>query len=447
MSFEQQFQDFIHRESLVNHQDSVLLAVSGGLDSMVMAVLFQLTSLTLGIAHVNHGLRGVESDTDESFIKEFAATHQIPFFSTRIPETYWSGKNLQQDARNFRYTFFNSIATQHGYSKIATAHHLNDQIETFFLHAARGSGLEGLNGISAKQNNIIRPLLFATRKAIFEYATKKNIPFREDSTNAKSIYTRNFVRHSIVPLIEQLPPGNLLGMTRTIDNLKKDNLLLLSLMDYWKQNHVRKEGEKVVVNLNDVSGFDPPENLLFHILASSGFNQTQCAEMTKAHAEPKQWLSRTHQVSLVGDKMTLMPRFRPGVHFSEIIFDSLSEQKLNLNEPFYLFEENKPTRIKGWVVDLEKLTFPLKIRNWKTTDVFRPLSMGGKRKTLKKIISERKVAVNERSQVRVLVNGDEEIIALLPGSLSYSFVKKYDGSGYLELLEHETSLLYPEKLL
>lgn len=442
MVFEQQFKDFIHQESLKREEESVLLAVSGGLDSMVMTHLFQTTSLKLGIAHVNHALRGEESDEDERFVQAFAAKHEIPFFSTRIPGTFWSGKNLQQDARNFRYQYLNSIAKLHGYTKIATAHHMNDQIETFFLHLARGSGLEGLTGIQARQKNIIRPLLFASRNKIIEYATKNEIDFREDSSNAKSLYQRNFVRHNIIPLIEQLPPGNLSGLFHSLENLKKDHLLLQDLLDNWKHQFVKKEGEKIRWQIKDLVGIYPPENMLFHLLATSGFNASQCEEMLKTHTEPKQWFSHSHQVWVASDMMTLEPLKKDADDRREIVFHSLSEQILFCDDTIKFFLEDKPFINIDWVLDQEKLRFPLTLRNWRSSDVFRPRSMKGKRKEISKIISENRIEIDQRKEVRVLVNGDEEIIAVLPGILSFTFVKKYDGLKYVQLLQNENSLLY-----
>jgi tRNA(Ile)-lysidine synthase len=190
----EEFKKYIQENDLVTDSDTVLLAVSGGIDSMVMAHLFVSSGIKTAIAHCNFNLRGKESDGDESFVKKFASIHNITFHSVSFDTTgFATEKNIsiQMAARELRYRWFEEVRLEHKYDLIALAHNLNDNVETFLINLTRGTGIAGLTGMNPRYKYLIRPLLFATRKSITEYSNKNGIDFREDRSNSDTKYIRN----------------------------------------------------------------------------------------------------------------------------------------------------------------------------------------------------------------------------------------------------------------
>ncbi len=203
------FFEFVKNKQLFEPHQKVLLAVSGGVDSMVLLHLFENSGFEYGIVHCNFQLRGDESDGDEEFVKQQVLNHGVPsWFQTFETEEYarLNGISIEMAARELRYQFFEEIRVENNYDFIATAHHLDDLIETFFLNLSRKTGIKGLTGIKEKAGKIIRPLLFADRDEIEEFARVNFIDFREDSTNNEVIYQRNFLRHKILPLFSEINP-------------------------------------------------------------------------------------------------------------------------------------------------------------------------------------------------------------------------------------------------
>ena len=190
----EKFQEYVARHELFTRQDKILLTVSGGVDSMVLMSLCVNSGYTVGVAHCNFGLRGKESDEDEILVQEHARKYGIECHNRRFDTTgemELTGESMEMAARRLRYAWFNELCEQHGYTVIAVAHHIDDSIETFFINLLRGTGLRGLTGIHKQVGRIVRPLLFATRKQIMEYAMQRHIPYREDSSNKSTKYLRN----------------------------------------------------------------------------------------------------------------------------------------------------------------------------------------------------------------------------------------------------------------
>ena len=205
----QRFREYIAANSLCSEDEHILLAVSGGIDSVVMTDLFAESGFKTGLAHCNFGLRGAESDEDEAFAGSLAERYSMEFHSTRFPTGQVAEQeriSIQMAARNLRYEWFEKLREAHGYSWIATAHNQDDVLETFFINLSRGTGIRGLTGISPRTGRVIRPLLFAPRRDIVEYADSKGLSYREDSSNASDKYLRNRIRHHLIPLLEEQNP-------------------------------------------------------------------------------------------------------------------------------------------------------------------------------------------------------------------------------------------------
>jgi tRNA(Ile)-lysidine synthase len=204
------FISFIAKNKLAAESGRILLAVSGGLDSVVMTDLFHKAGFQFGIAHANFHLRGAESDRDEQFVRKLADKYDVEIFINQFDTISHARKNklsVQVTARDLRYAWFDDVLLKHGYDCVATAHHLDDQVETFIINIARGTGIAGLHGIPVKQGKVIRPLLFTDRKEIEAYASENNLEYVEDSSNSSDKYTRNRIRHKIVPQLEKINPS------------------------------------------------------------------------------------------------------------------------------------------------------------------------------------------------------------------------------------------------
>jgi tRNA(Ile)-lysidine synthase len=221
--------EFIKKNNLFTGDERILLAISGGLDSMVMLSLFLQTQFKFGVAHANFKLRGEESEGDEAFVKSFCAANQIPFFTTAFDTNNYAAEkkiSIQMAARELRYVWFRQLLKQEGYNKVATAHHLDDQSETIFLNMVKGEGLKGLTGMPLNKRNVIRPLMFATREDLEHFARNNHLKWREDSTNKEDNYHRNFIRHQIFPRIHKINPGLNESLLRTSVKARGEMMIL-----------------------------------------------------------------------------------------------------------------------------------------------------------------------------------------------------------------------------
>ena len=196
------FQSYVERHGLFSRDDRILLNVSGGVDSMVLLSLMASLGYRFGVAHCNFQLRGAESDEDEVIVAREAARYGVPCYNRRFDtaaEMERTGESMEMTARRLRYAWFEELRREHGYAAIAVAHHADDSIETFFINLLRGTGLRGLTGISTRMGRVVRPLMFASRREILEYAVAQKIPFREDSSNRSTKYLRNKIRLGLIP--------------------------------------------------------------------------------------------------------------------------------------------------------------------------------------------------------------------------------------------------------
>ena len=218
------FQRYIRHNELAAPEDFILLTVSGGVDSMVMLSLFVRSGYRVGVAHCNFQLRGVESEEDEELVRREAEKYGVPWYNKRFDtkgEMERTGESMEMAARRLRYAWFDELSREHGYTVVAIAHHIDDSIETFFINLLRGTGLRGLTGITTHAGKLIRPLMFASRKDILEYAVAQHIPYREDSSNRSTKYLRNKIRLGLVPRIKEISPKFTDLMRRNIDALRR----------------------------------------------------------------------------------------------------------------------------------------------------------------------------------------------------------------------------------
>ena len=246
------FSTFINKNKLILSSNKILLTVSGGVDSVVMCNLFHNAGIKFGIAHCNFQLRGKESDGDEKFVENLADKYGVPFYCKQFDTKKYSKEHhisTQMAARTLRYNWFQEIRKKEGYTYIATAHHQDDSIETFFINLIRGTGIAGLHGILPKQGKIIRPLLFANKEDILKFSAKQDLSYREDSSNASDKYMRNKIRHSIVPVLRELNPKIETTISSTIKRLQDVETIYKSEIEKQRLNIVSEKDGSIFISI------------------------------------------------------------------------------------------------------------------------------------------------------------------------------------------------------
>lgn len=408
------FLSYINQENLIKKDQKILLAVSGGLDSMVMADLFLLSGMKIGIGHINHHLRAQESDGDAKFVHDYCMLKSIPFYQLDInPDIYESG-NMHQQTRVLRYDWLHSMATIHQYDLIATAHHHDDAVETFMINFMRGSGLDGLDGISVKNGMVIRPLLFAYRNEISVYATKHNISYREDSSNATDKYLRNKIRHHVLPIILESDARARDGMGKSIKHLQDSKTLLDDLVLNLSKTAFTQEPGYDCLHFGALQNMTAP--LLYQLLKKYGFNFSQCEDIVDNRYKSGSVFICTNYEAIVDRERLMIRRKQADVHSVSEVIDDLPYitnigphqikieythvSKVDFSEPGTLW------------LDAINLTFPLTLRSKQDGDVISPLGMEGKKQKLKEYLINKKVSVFDKENILVLED-NQSIMAIL----------------------------------
>lgn len=411
---QQLFLSYINTEKLFISSDKILLTVSGGVDSIVMCELFHKSKLKFGIAHCNFQLRGKESDEDEKFVKQLAVKYNVPFYCKRFNTKEYVAQNnvsIQMAARELRYQWFEEIRNNEKYKYIATAHHTDDAIETFFINLIRGTGIAGLHGIVPKQGNIIRPLLFASKNKIEEYATTNKLKYREDSSNASDKYVRNKIRHHLIPLLKEINPAVENAINATIERLSEVEIIYKNEIEKQRTQLLKNENKTYSISIKELKMLNVMPTYLYEFLKPFNFNADTVKEISTAldGESGKQFLSPTHR--LVKDRETLIIEEYVGLGVKDLrikIKIERNKKKLvveNLHFTFkiqntkYIIPKSKTTAC----LDYDKLQFPLEIRKWQQGDTFYPLNMKGKKK-LSDFFIDNKLPLNRKENVWLLTS-------------------------------------------
>jgi tRNA(Ile)-lysidine synthase len=405
----EEFRKFIGEHKLLGESDRILLAVSGGIDSMVMAQLFLSIGTNIGIAHCNFNLRGKESDKDEAFVKHFASENHIPFFTERFDTTGFAtekGISIQMAARELRYRWFEEIRHQNNFSLISIAHNLNDNVETFLINLTRGTGIAGLTGMKPIYKNIIRPLLFASRDAIIEYSNKNKVEYREDKSNAETKYTRNKIRHIIIPQFRSVNPSFETTITETAERLHEINEILTSHISEIREKVSFKRDNTIVFKLNALHGLMPKNTLIFELFKPFGISTGQMDDLLKL------FVSRTGSQLFTSDYRLIKNRKELLV----LKYENDSEDQFLINrlQDFRKFPEcisagikkvNADFRIPDTsniaCLDAEKISYPMVFRKWKHGDSFYPLGMNQKKK-LSDYFVDNKYSISDKEHCWIL---------------------------------------------
>lgn len=280
-------------------QYNFLVAVSGGVDSMVLANLFIQNNLNFSIAHCNFGLRAKESNADQEFILSWSRKNKIKCYSSKFSTTAFCEKSkvsIQEGARNLRYNWFNELKVIHKFDYIVTAHHLDDQLETYLINSMRGTGLKGLLGIPEITSNLFRPLLQILKDEILVYAEINKIDFREDSSNLKNDYYRNMIRNSIIPEFKKFDDNVMLKFKTTVNNLISTKIFAETIINKTKVKFFKIDNDKVKVKIDDLLNLEPLEFYIHHLFIDYDFNFKEIIKIFNSDSG-KFITSKTHRLT------------------------------------------------------------------------------------------------------------------------------------------------------
>lgn len=445
----QDFINFIDKEGLFTSKDKVLLAVSGGKDSTLLAYLFHESNFEFGIAHCNFKLRGLEADKDQAFVKHLALKFKVPFYHINFDTKKISQErqiSIQMAARDLRYEWLNRIRQENNYQYIATAHHLNDSIETVLYNLTKGCGIRGLQGIPVRNKTVIRPLLFASGKEILQAISSKKIQYREDLSNQETKYVRNKIRHLILPQLQQLNPAITKTFLENIERFKDTFTLFEQAVDDFKNKHVQEVAGFTYINKVALDEADAKHTLLYEITKDMGFSATQIKNALEASTQVGAiFNSKNHRLLVDRSQYIIAPQKKsqeeisiPANLLPSII--SLSGYALKIKKTTTL-PPAFPSENNMAYIDAAKLIFPLTIRTWKTGDHFQPLGMKGKTKKVQDFFSDQKLSIFDKESQLLLVNKNGEIIWIMGMRLDERYKMRKDTREVVVFtIEHRPSL-------
>jgi tRNA(Ile)-lysidine synthase len=407
-----EFQHTIYKLG-VTKNDRILVAVSGGMDSAVLAECCSLTELDFGIAHANFQLRGAESERDELFVRQLSLKYNKTFFTKKFETNKFAVKercSIQVAARMLRYEWFRALMgnDKEHFQFLFTAHHLDDNIETMLMHFFRGTGIEGLTGMPQKNEELIRPFLNISRSRLKDFATARNLDWVEDSSNASDDYTRNYFRNQLIPSLTNIFPEIQINLEKNLHRFSEASILYQQAIALHKKKLLKTNGSEIHIPILLLKKAVPIQTIIYEIIKEYGFSSAQIEELIKlmdstngkyisgsSHRiiKNRRWLiiapledANINHI-IVEREVPALSYPQGDLHFRDI---SLKESQSISKDPRTAF------------LDAEKIQFPLMLRKWKAGDYFYPLGMK-KKKKLSRFFIDQKLSKTEKEKVWVLV--------------------------------------------
>ena len=390
----------------------LLVAISGGIDSVALTYLLSELDFNISLAHCNFNLRGKESDLDEYFVKKLGEKLDLPVFTTHFNTEVFAKENKQSTqiaARSLRYNWFQKLKEEHSFDYILTAHHADDNLETFLINLTRGSGLDGFTGIPEINGRIVRPLLRFSRKEILTFIKEKKIDWREDKTNTQTKYIRNKIRHKVIPFLKEINPNLLNSFAKTAEYLKESQHIIKDRIKKVASEVLTEDKNTIAINIQKVEKLSNPKAYLYQLLKTYNFTEWNDVYNLLSAQSGKQVLSKTH--TLLKDRGSLVLFKNICTTSIESIF--IQENELEITKPIHLKIEivlEKSRKNKETIfIDKEKCVFPLQLRRWQNGDFFYPSGMTGKKK-LSKYFKDEKFSLFEKLNTWLLCNNNNDII-------------------------------------
>jgi len=412
----QQFTNYIKENHLFTRSETLLVGVSGGIDSVVLLDLLDQAGFSFAIAHCNFKLRGAESDGDEKLVTSLSKKYDARLYKRTFDIAEYAQEHkisIEMAARDLRYRWFETIRTTHHFDFIAVAHHRDDQLETFFLNLARGTGLAGLTGMRPMNGKLVRPLLFASRQEIEKYSHDNLIEFREDSSNLNTDYQRNKIRHDLLPIMELLNPSFRDGLIRTMRYLVDvESIYNQSVRQTWERVSFRLEND-YLISIEELKLLNPLQTYLFEFLKPYGFKNKVVNDIVSSldGISGKHFSSPTYRLVRDRDTLILSPIKNESLK-PYYLEEGLKELTLPIHLKISVTEKKDkfkiPDSLNVACIDHDMVQFPLLIRRWKSGDYFRPLGMIGLKK-ISDFFIDSKLSLPEKENTWILANGEHVV--------------------------------------
>ena len=396
----------------------MLLAVSGGRDSVALCHLINSAHIPFAIAHCNFHLRPDDCDRDEAFVRRMAMQYDVPVHIASFDTNSYAraeGLSTEEAARKLRYRFFEEQRVANGYSAIVTAHHRDDSIETFFINLIRGTGIAGLHGIQLRNGYIVRPLLPFGRDEIDEYVRQNNLEYVEDYTNSQTIYLRNRIRLQLLPLFRQISPSFDNVMEGNISRLAETEQIFQSAVEQVRQHLLKTYNDGFAISVAELKKLSPLNTYLFELLRPFGFTPAVAAEIAQSldSQSGKQFFSPTHRLVKDRDSLLVSPIVMPQQPCSEYIINDVDEKRalpfpMNIHIDAFSGVPERLGHNEVWF-DLEGVAFPLTLRHWLHGDRFTPFGMKGSR-LLSDFFSDLKLSLPEKESTWILCDAAGTIL-------------------------------------
>ena len=395
------FQQYIENYGLIGKDERVLVALSGGVDSMVLAELMRRSGYDIAFAHCNFHLRGEESDGDERFVRDYAERVGVRLFVKHFDTIQYAENHkisIEMAARELRYSWFDELLKNQRFHKLAIAHHADDQIETFFINLLRGSGIKGLKAMQPANGLYVRPLLWASRGEIKNFAVENGIEWREDRTNQETVYFRNKIRHELLPVLDGIKPDAREKICLSVDCLASENQIYRELIKE-KLSHI----EHIDGVLHSIRKEELKDNLqlLFEWARDFGFGFPQCETvMSVINSEPgKEFYSGDYQLVVENDSIDVFPidLHDENPKLVQNVFDKIPDFKI---------EKSNPNIAQ---LDADKIKFPLRLRHWRQGDRFHPLGMHGS-KLVSDFFNDLNFTAFQKKTACIVTDADDEIV-------------------------------------
>lgn len=425
------FQQYIENHNLIGKDERVLVALSGGVDSMVLAELMRCSGFDIAFAHCNFHLRSEESDGDERFVRDYAERVGVRLFVKHFDTTQYAENHkisIEMAARELRYSWFDELMIENGFQKLAIAHHADDQIETFFINLLRGSGIRGLKAMQPANGLYIRPLLWASRKEIKNFAVENGIEWREDRTNQETVYFRNKIRHELLPVLDEIKSDAREKIGLSVEYLASENQLYRKLIKEKLSHIERIDG---VLHSIKKSDFEGNLQLLFEWARGFGFSFSQCETIMSVICSEsgREFYSADYQLVVEKNTVDVFPndlgeRSEPrSLSISEHVIATeaqrsgaisriSSESSGGVNS--LIFEKSDDFKLEKSnpniaQFDADKIKFPLRLRHWRQGDRFRPLGMHGS-KLVSDFFNDLNFSAFQKKMTWILTDTDDRII-------------------------------------
>ena len=426
----QNFIQFTTKNKLLQKNNKLLLAVSGGIDSVVLCDLVHRAGFEFGIAHCNFQLREQASVDDENFVAQLAQKYNTLYVSTRFDTEKYANENklsIQVAARNLRYKWFEKMRKLYDFTFIATAHHQNDVLETMIYNLTKGTGIAGLHGILPKNGHIIRPLLFANKTKIEKYAKKHQLKHREDSSNATIKYARNKIRHLVVPHLKALNPKLEDTFAKNAKRFREIEIIYQQGIAAYRQQLFENTKHETLISIKKLKKVTALSSVLYELLKPYNYSAAQVEQIINAFdAESgKVFYSQSHQIIKDRQFLILSEKMAKDSSFSLINSDLHILEK---NQEIFKFKKKerkkdfKHNSNEGIAqIDFDKLEFPLILRSWQDGDYFYPLGMNNKKKKLKRYFADQKLSRTEKERVWILTDNKKRIVWVVNHRLDERF--------------------------